>query len=206
MGEKGKSMGRSNGYIIPFYHEHIKPEGKTALLGFSENSIFEGDLYDLSLGNWNINDDWHLNKKYDTIICTRCAYFSKDPQGFILKCMNHLKKNGTLYVDWGLGDHWRFKNYKIGWVKDGEHEYAYGNDNFLWSAVWSDKFLNDDQFKLFQKRVQKFGYNNVKDAIKKEVPSVLMVDYIEKQYTTHHYNICLWDDLPQLYTLLSLTK
>ena len=92
MGGKGKSMGRSNGYIIPFYHEHIKPEGKTALLGFSENSIFEGDLYDLSLGNWNINDDWHLNKKYDTIICTRCAYFAKDPQGFILKCMNHLKK------------------------------------------------------------------------------------------------------------------
>jgi hypothetical protein len=206
MGKKGKSMGRSNEYIIPFYHEHIKPEGKTALLGFSENSIFEGDLYDLSLGNWNINDDWHLNKKYDTIICTRCAYFAKDPQGFILKCMNHLEKNGTLYVDWGLGDHWRFENYKIGWVKDGEHEYAYANDNFLWSAVWSDKFLNDDQFKLFEKRVQKFGYNNVKDAIKKEVPSVLMVNYIEKQYTTRYYNICLWDDLPQLYTLLSLTK
>ena len=55
-------MGRSNGTLIPFYQETIKPEGETALLGFADNNIFKGDLYDLSLGNWEINSEWTLPK------------------------------------------------------------------------------------------------------------------------------------------------
>lgn len=199
-------MGKSNEYIIPFYHKHIKPKGKTALLGFFENSIFKGDLYDLSLGNWDINSNWNLNKKYDTIICTRCAYFAKNPQDFISRCHAHLNPGGCLYVDWGLGDHWRFKNYKIGWVKDGEHEYAYGNNNFLWSTVWSDKFLSDAQFKLFEKRVEKFGYSNIKDVITKEVPSILQLEDFCALFNISYKTLCLWEDLPQLYILFSAYK
>ena len=156
-------MGRSNDFLFPFYKRHIKPQGDVALLGFTDNTLFEGDLYDLQLNNWNIKDDWELKKKYDTIISLRCPYFAKDPEKFIKKCYDNLNKGGKLYVDWGLGDHWRFSKYKLGWVRDGEHEYAYGNDNYLWSFLWDDLFLNDPQFELFNARVAKHGY---KDNIK----------------------------------------
>lgn len=138
-------MGNNDKIVIPFYKEHIYPTGSVALLGFSNNTMFRGDLYDLSLKNWEINSEWILSKKYDTIICLRCAYFAKDPKSFVARCHDHLNKNGTLYVDWGLGDHWRFKNFKVGWIKNGEHEYAYAKDNFLWSCIWSEKFIGDKQ-------------------------------------------------------------
>ena len=48
------------------YYPNIKPEGEVALLGFPDNSAFNGDTFDLSLGNWEINSDWSLGKKYDT--------------------------------------------------------------------------------------------------------------------------------------------
>ena len=199
-------MGSTDFYIKPWYKEHIEPKGEVALLGFSNNDFFNGDLYDLSLGNWNINDNWSLNKKYDTIICIRCAYFAKHPKNFISKCMDHLKKSGTLYVDWGLGDHWRFENYKIGWIKDGEHEYAYTDDNFLWSTVWSHKFLDDPQFKIFESNVKKFGYNDVKSSIFKEVPRVLNINTIKNFKKVNFNIISIWEDLPQLYILLTLQK
>jgi len=106
--------------------------------------MFNGDLYDLSLGNWEINSEWKLPRKYDTIICTRCAYFAKDPDDFIKQCYDNLNENGLLYVDWGLGDHWRFAEFKVGWVKGGEQEYAFGDDNYLWSMVWDDTFLKNE--------------------------------------------------------------
>ena len=142
-------MGKSDPYLNNFYKQ-IKPKGETALLGFQNNELFNGELYDLSLKNWNINSKWKLPKLYDTIICTRCAYFSRDPEDFIKRCYDHLKPNGLLYVDWGLGDHWRFKSYKIGWVKDNEHEYAYEDNNFLFDLkffFYQSIFLNK-QFPL----------------------------------------------------------
>jgi len=195
-------MGRSDNLLFPFYKNTIIEKGDTALLGFTNNNHFKGDLYDSQLNNWDINSNWELSKKYDTIICTRCAYFAKDPLDFIARCYNHLNKDGILYVDWGLGDHWRFKNYKVGWVKDNEHEYAYSDDNFLWSTVWHDSFINNNQYKLFEHRIEKFGYTSVKDAIFEEVPSVLklhsIIDFFEVSYSM----LSLWDDLPQLYTML----
>jgi len=199
-------MGKSDGKIIPFYLSHIKPSGHTALLGFVNNHIFNGDLYDLSLNNWDINTKWSLDQKYDTIICTRCAYFAKDPQDFITRCHAHLNPGGSLYVDWGLGDHWRFPNYKVGWVKNGEHEYAYADNNFLWSTVWSDDFLNNQQIKLFKNRVEKFGYYNIKDAIACEVPSVLELEDFRTLFKVSYKALCLWEDLPQLYILFSAHK
>ena len=94
-------MGRSDPHVLSFYNKTIKPRGTTALLGFSNNNFYNGDLYDLSLDNWNINSEWMLDKKYDTIICTRCAYFAEDPWDFVERCYENLNKNGVLYVDWG---------------------------------------------------------------------------------------------------------
>ena len=199
-------MGRSNPIIIPFYREQIIPRGSTALLGFSNNDVFVGDLYDLQLNNWNINSEWQLPKKYDTIICTRCAYFAKDPKDFIKRCYDNLKEGGVLYVDWGLGDHWRFKDYKIGWVKDAEHEYSYAPDNYLWSTVWDDSFLENKQFKLFSKRVERFGYDDVKEAIYQETPEVLNLKYIKKYFKINYNIIALWEDMPQLYILIQARR
>ena len=106
-------MGRTNPIIYPFYDHFIKPSGSTALLGFTENDLFAGDLYDLQLNNWDINSNWKFEKKYDTIISLRCPYFAEDPKAFIKKCYENLNEDGKLYVDWGLGDHWRFNNNKI---------------------------------------------------------------------------------------------
>ena len=165
-------------------------------------SVYNAVLYDLELGNWNINSSWQLNKKYDTIVCTRCAYFAKDPEDFIARCYDNLNDGGQIYIDWGLGDHWRFKNFKIGWVKDGEHEFAYQNDNFLWSTVWSDSFMEDEQYKLFEKRVEKFGYTDVKNSIYSEVPNILNTNTIKKYFSICYNLLALWEDYPQLYILL----
>jgi len=136
-------MGQSDAALYAnLYYPNIILEGDVALLGFENNQYFNGDCYDLKLGNWNINSEWELDKKYDTIVSLRCPYFAKDPEDFIKRCYRHLNESGKLYVDWGLGDHWRFDKFKIGWVKDGEHEYAYKEDNFLWSAVCGAKAKN----------------------------------------------------------------
>ena len=89
-------MGRSDPHVLHFYNKTIKPKGSTALLGFSNNNFYDGDSYDLSLDNWNINSEWILSKKYDTIICTRCAYFAEDPWDFIERCYDHLNINHSL--------------------------------------------------------------------------------------------------------------
>jgi len=201
-------MGKSDDFILPWYKSIISMSGDIALLGFPKNNPHFplGDCYDLKLNNWQINSDWELKKKYNTIICTRCAYFAKNPKDFVLKCFNNLKKNGALYVDWGLGDHWRFANYKIGWVKNGEHEYAYAKDNFLWSTVWDHSFLKNDQFILFQNRVKKLGYTDVYSSILKEVPKILTLDSIRKYFNVDYYMLPLHKDRPQLYTLLKCQK
>ena len=133
----------------------------------------------------------------------RCAYFSKDPEDFILRCYDSLKPNGKLYVDWGLGDHWRFSNYKIGWIKNEEHEYAYHDDNYLWSTIWDDSFLEDINFKLFENRVAKFGYENVKDAVFAEVPKVLDFSFIDNFFDFGIDVFTAWEDFPQIYFLVS---
>ncbi len=199
-------MGRSDPWIRKFYNSHIKPKGSTALLGFTDNSFFHGDLYDLRLGNWDINSDWFLDKKYDTIISLRCPYFAKDPKAFIRKCHEHLNDEGKLYVDWGLGDHWRFDKYKIGWFKDGEREHCYGEENYLWSMVWDDSLLRDEQFKLFSKRVEKFGYKDVKKAVYDEVDIIMELEFVAKYFKIGYSTLALWQDNPQFYILLDGTK
>ena len=195
-------MGRSDPIMKEFYGKFINQKGATALLGFVNNDWFYGDLYDRKLKNWDINSDWKLNHKYDTIISLRCPYFARDPEDFIKRCYENLNPVGLLYVDWGLGDHWRFDNYKIGWIKDGEQEHAYGKDNFLWSGVWHDQFVSDENFMLFSDRVKRFGYADVKSAIHEEVPKILDLKFVDKYFEMGYINLTLWEDRPQLYTLL----
>jgi len=209
-------MGKSDPYIFQFYRS-LLPNNyyeKVALLGNQKDSNFtslisckEKDFYDLALENWDINDDdWNIDKKYDLVVSTRCPYFAKDPKSFIDKCLNILNPGGILFLDWGLGDHWRFERYKIGWLKDGEHEFAYKDDNFLWSTIWHDSFLNHPEFIKFQNNVEKFGYNkhNIKEAIFNEVPSVL--DLSSMNLNTKISLMFLWKDSPQLYIALLMEK
>jgi len=195
-------MGKSDPYIFNFYKRHINPKGETALLGWTNNYQYKGDLYDLQLGNWNINSDWSLKKKYDTIICTRTAYFAKNPELFINKCYNYLNENGLLYVDWGLGDHWRFDNYKVGWVKDNEREWAYSEQNFLWSTVWHDDFLNHPSCEEFQNNIKKLNYTDLKEAVHNEIPKILKLEFIKKYFSIQYDILSRWKDRPQLYILI----
>ena len=190
---------------------------KVAFLGFPGENNFtkmipgnQKDFYDLQLGNWEINDPkWKTGSGYDLVICTRCAYFSKDPVTFLEKCIDITAPGGFILVDWGIGDHWRFDNYKVGWVKDGEHEFAYEDENYLWSAIWHDEFASKPAFKNFEEWVKKHGYHDVKSAIFKEVPSVLDLGEdipVLKNISISCRLLALWEDLPQLYTVLLLGK
>ena len=202
-------MGKSDAFIFPEY-ANILPSlvyNSIAFLGFSQENDFTKRIkslqtrhfYDLSLKNWNINDPWKLQQKYDLIVCTRCAYFSKNPKDFIDKVKDNLVKDGLALVDWGLGDHWRFSKYKVGWTKDGEHEYAYEKNNKLYSCFWSEELLKDREVELFWNSVK--SYNNdyksmqLCEVIVQEVPS--LVYYKTEKIITKF----LWPDCPQLYII-----
>ena len=209
-------MGMTDQYLHEIYKKEFPnpKRGKIALLGSTDNELSRGDLYDLALGNWDINSDWTLPKKYNAIISTRCPYFAKDPLLFIQKCHENLKKNGEIFLDWGLGDHWRFPRYKVGWIKEGEHEWAYHEDNKLWSTVWDDSFLEDKEFQKFEDRVRELGHikGYVKDTIFQEVPNVLRLEEIEKYFTVTYKIKSFWiyeSDLgprPQLYIFIKGVK
>jgi len=199
-------MGKSNHIVVPFLKKHIKPKGSTALLGFTDHTIFkEGDLYDTQLKNWEINSQWYLSKKYDTIICTRCASFASSPALFMLSCFNHLNPGGKLYVDWSLGDGWRFP-FKVGWVKNGEHEFAYNDKNYLWSTVWDDEFLNDQNCCNFCKYIEQYGYYDLKKAVYDEVPIVLELEWIRIFFDVKYHILSFNDPTVQMYMLLECTK
>lgn len=206
-------MGKSDPFVFSEYcklltGEFSKPIESVAFLGFSQENSFTQlfnspikDFYDMSLGNWNINDSWSLKRKYDFIACTRCPYFSKDPSDFIERCKSSLSPSGLALIDWGLGDHWRFKNYKVGWVRDGEHEFAYAEDNLLHSCFWNDGLLKHEEVQNFWKAVKNnpdFGYeetSTLEEVVKKEVPR--LVEYECKKVATKF----LWPDSPQLYII-----
>ena len=68
--------------------------------------------------------------------------------------------------------------------------------------VWDDEFVNNEHYKLFEKRVEKFGYLDVKSAVFEEVPRILFVNDVKKYFKIGYNMISLWDDSPQLYILL----
>jgi hypothetical protein len=215
-------MGKSDPHIFQFYRHQIPDQEyqKVAFLGFSGPSSFTNSIrskqkhfFDLTLENWNINDKtWNLQNDYDFVICTRCPYFSKNPKQFIQNCISMTQKsqNAAIFLDWGLGDHWRFENFKIGWIKNGDHEFAYNKDNLLWSCIWKDEFLENSEFIKFCERVKKFNYFDVKNAIIEEVPVILNLDndkfLKDKGYQLKCDLLSLWEDQPQLYISLLIQK
>ena len=199
-------MGRSDPFVYRFYTDNIRPAGEVAQLGSRDNRLFRGELYDRDLDNWEINSDWELGSKYDTIICTRCAYFAKDLTKFFKSAYDHLSPGGSLYVDFGIGDHWRYEDYKIGWTKNGEHESAYWDENYLWSFVWDDRFLEDREYKKFCEYAKKKGYDDVKAAVWEETPEVLLLTGLEDMFEVTYKTLTLWEESPQFYVLLKCVK
>lgn len=205
-------MGRSDPIVFSSYLNTLpkKKYERVCFLGFSSSNSFTDSIdanvryfFDISLNGWNINDkNWNIGNDYDLIVCTRCPYFSKAPLDFFKKCHEALRPGGLIFADWGLGDHWRFDDFKIGWVKNNSHEFAYFDDNFLWSSVWHDSFLEDKNFKEFSKRVKKFGYKDVKKSIFEEVPSVIDLSDVNHLFNIGYNLLTLWEDSPQLYIIL----
>ena len=206
-------MGKSNPYLNPIYKKFFPNLNPIALLGFDTIPNFiknkeDIDCYDLKLNNFDINSDWKLNKKYNSIICTRCLYFCKNPKIFFEKCKKYLNDNGKIFIDFGLGHHLtKFKNFKVGWLKNDEHEWENKEKNYVWSCIWDDDFLKDKQVQLFQKRIKKFGYNDLSLAVKNEVPSIISVDELKKIFTKVDISfLTLWEKMPQLYIFVKINK
>lgn len=211
-------MGKSDNIVISRYKNIISDNkwNSIGFFGYPKSSSFTNwfesdtkDFYDLKNNNWDINAyPYKHDNNYDLIVCTRVAYFCKNPELMIENFREMLKPGGKIIIDWGLGDHWRFDNYKIGWVKEGEHEWAYNENNFLWSTIWHDSFIEHPEFILFSKYVANKGYtsNEVTEAIRKEVPVVMQVDKLSKDFDILIDMYTLWADMPQIYFTLLLTK
>ena len=213
-------MGKSDPYVFNFYARDLvdyRDCEDAAYFGQpSHNPISKfidaknSYFYDLSITNWEINSSpYEVNSKFDLIVCTRCAYFSKFPIVMINQFAAMLKKGGVLFIDWGLGDHWRFEQYKVGWLKNNEHEYAYTNDNYLWSTVWDDSFLENKEVKRFEKSIENHGYHDLKNDIIEEVPVIMGLNNLcaDDLSITNKSFLTLWgNENPQLYIALTFTK
>lgn len=213
-------MGKSDPYLYNFYKSLTSKNNFESAAFFGQpdenfiSNIFKSNkrkFYDLSLKNWDINSlPYDIDEKFDLILCTRCAYFCKQPEKMINSYIDMLNKGGVIIVDWGLGDHWRFDNYKVGWVKDSEHEYAYSENNFLWSTIWNDMFLRSPEVVKFEKSINRFGYSSISTAVKEEVPSVLdPVEFLsnKRDLLGGLSFLTLWEkENPQIYMSLVLEK
>ena len=212
-------MGKSDPHVFSLYN-HLLPRNDfqaAAFLGFSKanpftNSIqaIEKDFYDMELDNWDINsNNWNIEKKYDLVVSTRCPYFAKDPKTFIEKSIDILNPGGYFLADWGLGDHWRYEDFKVGWVKGEEHESFYSDNNFLWSFVWHRQLAKEPEFLSFAENVKKFGYNDVEKAIDTEIPAVMYLedsDFDIDAYEMKASMLSLWPERPQLYVCYLFKK
>ena len=210
-------MGKSDPIIFNFYtqilHSLRDLTLDIAFLGFSEKNDFvnffknaHADLYDIQASETvkflDINDvEWNITKKYDLVISTRCPYFSKNPQLFITNCQKICREHGIVFVDWGLGDHWRFDRFKVGWKKNSEWEFSSydGQKHYLHSCYYNPALEEDPQILKFKKNIVKFGYNidtPLRDILEEEIPAILECH----EMPAHHvYTLSLWEDFPQLY-------
>jgi SAM-dependent methyltransferase len=211
-------MGKSDPHVFNFYFRNIDLNKKYKSVGFfgqSRDNSFTNlisaekkTFFDLSIGNWNINEFPYHNQSFDLIICTRCAYFCKSPLDMIRNFYECLEEKGTLFLDWGLGDHWRFDEYRVGWKNKNDHEWAYQKDNFLWSCLWEKQFTIEENVIHFSKQIKKFGYNDLHSAVIDEIPSIVTLEDVQSQgfEIVKFDTLYLWPTAPQLYLLLNLRK
>ena len=117
-----------------------------------------------------------------------------------------LKPGGKILIDWGLGDHWRFKDFSIGWKHHGYQEFAYDEKNYLWSCYFSKNLKKNHHYLLFEQYCKRFGYERVDSAIRDEV-EVMLTDekIIQLGYSIEKEQcLALWPESPQLYVCLLL--
>jgi SAM-dependent methyltransferase len=225
------NVGKSNQFVFPWYASHIEHAhyGRVCVLGGVQHdgftSMIDGgsfDFFDLSLGNWKINaHDWNIEQcAYDLVVCTRCACFADDPLRFTASCLELLVPNGKLFVDWGIGDHWRHQPYAIGWYDpcSGEQRsVAYDvagqhHTSPLWSVFWDPELDQDQTALLFLEDVQRtcprYVDRRLSDIIFEEVPSYMTFDDVTKLdcKCVDVRLLSLWPENPQLYILTLFTK
>ena len=210
-------MGKTNSKIFPIYKQKalelgITEEDHVAAFGCTEQPTWldnHCDLYDEQLGNWEINSLFPQGEsKYDAVVCTRVAYFAKDPLKLIGQFHRLLKPGGRLLIDWGLGDHWRYNDFHIGWNhKTGMMEEAYGNK--LHSAIWTPTLDDDPQVKAFRHDCEKLGYDSdneigMYDILNAEVDCVRDVSEFLPMLSDCTLSAhAFWPDAPQLYMIMS---
>ena len=211
-------MGKSDSYVFPWYTNTLR---KTISFETVANAAFLGQahenalskhfttsnkkFYDIALDNWRINDEvWNIEENtFDVAICTRCAYFSNDPHSLVEKMLSIVKCGGKVFIDWGLGDHWRLQPYKVGWIKNGLHESVsyQTHESKLYSCFWIDDLENHEQVIKFKNELHRQGlYDmfkvNLGDIIRHEVPNILDASEFKP---IHIDALKLWDSEPQLY-------
>ena len=211
-------MGKSDPHVFNFYFRNIDLSKKYKSVGFfgqacdnSFTSLIKADkktFFDLSIGNWNVNEFPYQGEKFDLIVCTRCAYFCKTPVDMMQNFYNCLEDGGNLFIDWGLGDHWRFDKYRVGWKSNEDHEWAYQKNNFLWSCLWEKQFMTVENVLNFSQQIKNFGYDDLHNAVLNEVPSIITLEEIcSLEFEIERFDtLYLWPDSPQLYFLLNLRK
>ena len=160
-----------------------------------------------------------MNKKYDLIVCSRVAYFSNDLKYFVDSCYDRLNNGGVFIVDFGLGDHWRFDNYKVGWFLNRDrdlythaHEHSVYNNKkqHLWSVVWNNHFCENrvvNDFFECVKDVNDYYFNkSINDVVLNET-NCLDYSYIKNKFAFCFLDfLMLWPESPQLYIFLFLVK
>ena len=166
------------------------------------------DFYDISLENWNINNfPYDFKNKYDLIVCTRCPYFSNNPKKFLSELNRFLKPGGRVFLDWGLGDHLRYKKFRVGFEDSKEKEQCYFEGNYMSSCVWDKSFAKQEGTKIFKSRIEKYGYSDLEKAIIEEVPVVLTLEDLDLELENISvYCHPLWEEMPQLYIIVQGTK
>lgn len=215
-------MGVSDAKLTPWYREKVKNfRGKIALLGFTEVPSWvpkdqDYRCFDLQLGNFDINklSDFYDNNKenrfgYDAVICTRVSYFCKDLD--LLESVIYLitKPSGKIFIDTGIGDHWRYPIYKVGWVdNDGEHEKAYGNQK-LHSFFYDINTTNKAFHEFAEAALNYYSEDNqdIHKIIAAEVPHLKIIFNLFSSWIIEDIDyLYLPDPRPQLYIGCTLLK
>lgn len=215
-------MGKSNQIVFPWYarslprrhFENVCVLGAVGRDAFT-NSIMASrmEFHDITLDGWTIDEPWcnvQGQAHYDLIVCTRCAYFSSNPEAFVDRCRRLTSRNGIVFIDWGLGDHWRQVPYLVGWC-DKEHSIAEhvefrtvdGRNHIsrLQSCFWTHALEQHGEARTFRNWIRMHGYDDdraLTEIVTSEVPCIL--DDTSHVPTSVHL-LSLWPDAPQLYIL-----
>ncbi|MBA7490672.1 hypothetical protein ES702_01213 [subsurface metagenome] len=229
-------MGISDNILFPIYKNFISKNvkeitGMVAFLGFSEKNDIcrfvedkykvQGQLFDIQLGNWDLNEDeWSIKDKFDFILCLRTAYFARDSKELLAHFSNILNDEGILIIDWGLGSaHFprEISDWTFGWEYKGKRCYGEYQDKkyYLYSTFWDDLILNTEAGKVMINYAKRFHYycdiTNWGEKIRTEFnPSeIVTLDIIKEHFRIEDklfFNTAQRGGRQALYSLFCLRK